>query len=97
MAARLMVRVRPGAKVAGLIGRMSDGAIQVRVTEPAREGRANQALEILLARRLGLSRSALKVVRGQTSRTKVIEVQGLDAEELARRLDAALATDGKES
>jgi uncharacterized protein YggU (UPF0235/DUF167 family) len=92
-----MVRVHPGARAEGLGGRMADGAIKVKVTEPAQEGRANQAVEALLARRLGVSRSALRVVRGRTSRTKVVEVHGLDAEELATRLQAALAADGGDS
>ncbi len=53
------------------------------------EGRANRALERLLAKRLRLSRGAVRVVAGQASRSKVVAIDGLMAAELRRRLGGA--------
>lgn len=89
-AARLTVRVQPGAAADALEGRRADGALKVRVRAPALEGRANEAVEALLAKRLGMRRSQVRVSRGVTARTKVVEFAGLDPAELERRLAAAL-------
>jgi uncharacterized protein len=90
VSARLRVRVQPGARVAGVVGRDAEGALQVKVREPAREGRANQAVEALLAERLRVPRGAVRVVRGAASRNKWIEIAGLEPEALEARLRAAL-------
>jgi len=88
--ARLTVRVQPGARAAGLVGRRADGALALRVTAPALEGRANRAVEELLAERLGLRRSQVKVARGETSRTKQVEFEGVTQDTLDRRVALAL-------
>ena len=61
----------------------------MRVTAPAERGKANEAVIGLLAERLGLPKSALRVARGVSSRRKTIEVDGLTAEEASLRLDEA--------
>ena len=91
MSARLRVRVQPGARSAGLDGRMPDGVLKLKVREPAREGRANEAVSVLLAEHLRVPRRAVQVVRGASSRDKVVDVQGLSAEALEARIDEALA------
>jgi uncharacterized protein YggU (UPF0235/DUF167 family) len=52
-------------------------------------GRANDALVKILAEALGLSRDAVRIVSGHSSRRKVVELGGLDEEEAGRRLEAA--------
>jgi len=76
--------------VACLEGRTPDGALKVKVREPAREGRANEAVSVLLAEHLMVPRRAVQVVRGASSRDKVLEIQGLTAEALEARIDEAL-------
>jgi uncharacterized protein (TIGR00251 family) len=79
------VRVRPGAgrdEVAGVV----DGVLLVLVAAPAHDGRANRALCRLLAGRLGIAPSRVSIVRGQRSRRKIVEVEGLDR----ATVDAAL-------
>ena len=93
--ARLAVRVQPGARQAALIGRREDGVLALKVTAPALEGRANRAVEELLAERLGLRRSQVKVARGATSRLKQVEFEGISQDALERRVAAALANDGE--
>ena len=82
---RLRLRVQPRAsrdEVAGVAG----DAIRVRLTAPPVDGAANEALLRFLAGRLDLTLSAVTLVSGRTSRTKVVEAAGLTAEEAARRL-----------
>ena len=63
------------------------GVLRARVMAPPVEGRANEALLRLLANALGVPKSALRIVRGQRSREKLVAVEGLDAAELRRRLE----------
>lgn len=83
--ARFQVRVQPRASGNEIAGREGD-AIKVRLTAPPVDGKANKALIDFLAERLGVSKSALAIVAGQSARNKVIEVVGLSEAEVARRL-----------
>ena len=82
---RVAVRVQPRARRNEIAGER-DGALLVRVTAPPVEGRANHAVRRLLAKRLGVPAGRVSVVRGESSRDKVIEVEGLDARALRREL-----------
>jgi uncharacterized protein YggU (UPF0235/DUF167 family) len=55
-----------------------DGVVTVLVTAPAIEGRASEAVRRLAAKRLGVARSSVTIVRGHRSRHKVVEIDGLD-------------------
>ena len=82
---RFSVHVQPRARrneIAGLHG----VAVHVRVTAPPAEGAANQALIALLAKRLSVPKSAIRLVAGVSSRDKVIEVQGITAQVLRATL-----------
>jgi hypothetical protein len=92
--ARLAVRVQPGARGSALVGWMADGALKLKVGAPPEDGRANRAAAELLARALGVRAAAVRVVRGTSSRAKVIEVDGLDERELRSRITAALEAAG---
>ncbi len=89
--ARLRVRVHPGSRRPGLVGRLADGSLKLAVAEPPEGGRANRAVEILLAESLLVPRARVRVVAGGGGRVKQVEIQGLAADELERRLAAALA------
>ena len=93
--ARLAIRVQPGARRTGLAGRLSDGTIKIAVTAPPEDGRANAALIEWLAEALGLRPRQVRVVRGAASRSKTIEIEGLDENEVLRRLGAHAARPGK--
>jgi uncharacterized protein YggU (UPF0235/DUF167 family) len=54
------------------------GAVVIRVSAPPVDGKANDALCRLLAERAGVAPSSVRVVRGQGSRDKVVEVAGVD-------------------
>jgi uncharacterized protein len=74
----LRVRVQPRASRDGLSGERQ-GALVVRLTAPPLEGRANEALTRLLAATLGVAPSAVRVLRGETARDKLVAVAGLSA------------------
>jgi uncharacterized protein len=72
-------------------GRHGDGW-RLRVAAPPEDGRANGAVERLLARTLGLHARDVRIVRGFGARDKVIEIDGLDAARIDSVLDAASGT-----
>ena len=90
MRVRLTVRVHPGARSEGLAGRLGDGTLKLAVAAPPEGGRANRAVEALLAGILGVPRARVTVVRGTGARSKVVEVEGLDESEVGRRIQDAL-------
>jgi uncharacterized protein len=76
---RIAIRVQPRSsrnEVAGLHG----DALKVRVTAPAVEGAANEALIDLLATTFGVARRDVTIVSGASSRSKMIEIDGIDEE-----------------
>jgi uncharacterized protein len=77
---RLRLRVQPRARrnrVDGLVAEADGGvALKVAVTEAPEDGRANAAVIALLAKALGLPKSAFAVVVGATDRRKIIHLQG---------------------
>jgi uncharacterized protein (TIGR00251 family) len=78
------VRVFPRAARDEIAGRR-DGRLLVRVTAPPLEGRANKALRKLLAKRLSVAAGRIRVVSGERSRDKRVEVD-LDQESVDERL-----------
>ncbi len=83
--ARIAVRLQPRGRRDELV-QIRDGVLIARVTAPALEGRANRALCRLLAERLGIAPSRVAIVRGERSREKLIEIDGMDQAELESRL-----------
>jgi uncharacterized protein (TIGR00251 family) len=61
-------------------------SLKVRLTAPPVDGAANEALQELLAKRLALPKHAISIVRGTTSRQKVVEIAGLTLADLQHRL-----------
>lgn len=83
MRARITVHVTPRAGRDEVVGWRGD-ALSVRVSAPPDGGKANAAVEKLIAGKLGVPKTAANVVRGHTARTKHVEVDGVDQ---ARVLD----------
>ena len=81
----LALKVIPNAPRNEIAGRLGD-AIKVKIHAPPLEGRANDALCAFLAECLNVPRRAVTVVRGDTSRQKVIRVDGLSLAEVTTRL-----------
>ena len=79
--AEIKVRVIPRAR-RDEIGGERGGLLLIRVTAPPVDGAANAALCRLVARRAGVPARRVSIVRGQTSRDKVVRVDGLTEAEL---------------
>lgn len=73
----LTIRVQPGARRSELAGPYGE-ALRVRIAAPAVDGQANEALLRFLAAELGVHRRDVRIVRGDTNRSKVIEVWASD-------------------
>jgi uncharacterized protein len=82
----LPVRLTPRGGRDVIAGVRDDGVLLVRVAAPPVDGRANDALCRVLAKALGVAPSRVTVVRGQTSRDKVVRVDGLEAADAHERL-----------
>lgn len=70
----LQVQAQPGAKTPGFEPYGED-ILKVRITAPAVDGRANEALCALVAERLRVARSQVQVTRGATARRKQVTVR----------------------
>ena len=81
----LAVRVQPRARRDEIAGERA-GALLVRVTAPPVEGKANEAVRRLIAQRLGVAPGNVTVVRGATSRDKLLDISGVEPDELRRLL-----------
>ena len=71
-----VVRIQPRASKDEIAGEMA-GALKIRLQTPAVEGRANQALIEYLAQLLKTPRSAVRILSGDRSRTKRLEIRGI--------------------
>lgn len=85
---RLRLRVSPGARRSAIVGRHGD-AWKVRVAAAPEGGRANDAVVRLLSETLALPRPRIKLVSGLAARDKIVELAGIDPEEIDRRLASA--------
>jgi uncharacterized protein (TIGR00251 family) len=83
------VRVAPRASRNAIEGE-HDGALKVRLTAPPLDGRANDALRRVLAERLNVPISAVRIVSGEKSRTKRVVVAGVSRAEVAAMARAAI-------
>ena len=84
------VRAQPGAKktaIVGVYGESAAAQLKIAVQAPPIEGRANEALIAFLAKVCGLPKSAVSVLSGELSRSKVFVLQGVTETELREKLN----------
>ena len=84
----LSVKLQPRAS-ANAIGEALGNELRIKVTAPPVEAAANEALLRLLAQQLHCPRNRVDIVRGHTSRHKVIQIQGVTPEALLAKLGQA--------
>jgi uncharacterized protein len=86
MPADLTVRLKPRARRNAVVGER-DGVLHVSVAAAPVDGKANAALCKLIAKRVGVPRERVNVIRGERSREKVVRVEGVSPQELRRALE----------
>ncbi len=81
MEARIRVRLTPRSASNEITG-WRDGLLLARVTAPPIDGKANAALERLVAKALGVRKSAVSVVSGARGREKTVAIEGYSQDEV---------------
>lgn len=85
--ARVTVKVHPRAKRTGITGRLGD-AYKLGLAAPPVDGKANEECARFFAEIAHVPRSRVRIVTGQTGRTKVVEIEGVSQAELEKTLKA---------
>ena len=83
---RLAIKVTPNAGRNEITG-YKDEVLQVKVAAAPEKGKANKALVNLLAERLGIRKSSISIINGETSRYKVILINGISSEKITKTLN----------
>ena len=83
--ATLRFHIVPNGKIDKVAGEQS-GTIKIKLRAPAREGKANAALRTFLSEELKIPQRAIMLEHGQTSRDKVIRIDGMSEEDVRARL-----------
>ena len=87
-AVRFDVLVRPRSSRSAVLG-VRNGALDVAVTAPPADGEANSEVISVLAKALGVRRGGVSIVVGASSRDKLVEVNGMSADEARSKLSQA--------
>ena len=85
---RVSVHVRPKSSRSAILG-VREGDLDVALTAAPVDGAANAELQKLIARALEVTQRDVAIVAGSSSRSKVLEVNGISVEEARARLSAA--------
>jgi uncharacterized protein len=89
----LTVRLQPRARRNAILDER-DGVLRVSVAAAPIDGQANAALCKLIAKRAGVARGRVNVIRGERTREKVVRVEGVEPEDLRRVLGLTPRSDG---
>ena len=81
----LRLHIQPGAKKTEVVG-LHGEALKIRLAAPPVDGKANACLIAFLAERLGVAKTALSLVSGDTSRAKRVHIDGADPAVVKQRL-----------
>ena len=82
---QLSLKVTPNAGRNEITG-FTDGVLHVKINAPPVKGKANRELIDFLSEVLGVRKSAITIVKGQTSRNKIIALAGMSREDILKRL-----------
>lgn len=76
---QIRVRVQPKASSNAVVEEQGN-RLRIRLTAPPVDGEANEALRRFIAKQLGIAKGMVRLIRGERSRDKTVEVRGIDAE-----------------
>lgn len=78
-------KIVPGSSRTGISG-VLNGLLKVKISAPAEKGKANQCLIEFLAKELGVKKTAVSIISGQTNPIKQIQISGISSDELLEKL-----------
>jgi len=81
-----VVKIVPGSSRTAICG-LLDGMLKIKISAPAERGKANQALLDFLAKQLGVKKNTVAIISGHTSPVKHVQISGISAETLLKKLD----------
>jgi uncharacterized protein (TIGR00251 family) len=81
----LHIKVTPNASRNEIVG-FTEGVLHLKIAAPPVRGKANRELTSFLSQALGVSKSSVSIVKGQTSRNKVVTIDGLTVANVIERL-----------
>jgi len=81
----IQVKVLPRSSRTEIVGK-TDGIYRIKLTAPAVEGKANKALINFLAKKTGLPKQKVRIIKGEHSRNKTICIQSLSSENILKCL-----------
>jgi uncharacterized protein (TIGR00251 family) len=82
---RLEIKVQPRSSRNQIAGEQ-DGVLKIKLTAPPVDGEANQALIDYLSDLLGIPKRSVNLIKGETSRNKLVEISGIDKEFLLKKV-----------
>lgn len=94
-AVRFEVHAKPRAKKSRVVGERGD-AVEIALAAPPVDGAANEELIRFLSRVLDVAKREIQLVRGESSREKLVAIAGLTLAEVEARLRAAVVPSGRE-
>lgn len=80
------VRVSPESSTSEIAGEIG-GALKIKLKSPPVDGAANAELIKLLSKTFGVSKSAIEIVSGQTSKNKQLKITDISAEDFLKSLE----------
>ncbi len=83
--AKISLRVYPNAGRNEMVG-FTGGVLRVKVSAPPSKGKANRELITFLRRLLGVGKGGVNIIKGHTTRNKIVAIDGLSREEVMKRL-----------
>jgi uncharacterized protein len=86
----IQLRISPGAKYTAIKGLYGENAIKLSIAAPPTQGKANLEVEHYLARLMAVSASNVAVVKGSSSRDKLVFVCGVEPDQIRARLNTLL-------
>ena len=73
------MRVEPRSSKKGVVAGQAGGVLKVKLTAPPVGGEANEQLIEVLSGALGVRKSAIKIIKGHSSKNKIVEIEGIDS------------------
>jgi uncharacterized protein (TIGR00251 family) len=81
-----LAKIVPGSSKTAVCG-LLDGMVKIKVSAAPEKGKANRCLVEFLSKQLGVKKNAVSIISGQTNPVKQVQVSGISAESLLKRLN----------